>query len=82
MKDTGSRPAPGASGEFGSHAIRLRSGHHMQVMTVVVEATVKFPPSSRRKPGSSVFRYIPEKIQSRALKSLSLKIKLRPQCLA
>ena len=27
-------PAPGASGEFGSHAIRPRSGHHMQVMTV------------------------------------------------
>jgi quercetin dioxygenase-like cupin family protein len=43
MKATGSRPAPGASGEFGSHAIRPRSSHHMQVMTVVVEATQKFP---------------------------------------
>jgi len=47
--------SPGASGEFRSHAIRPRSSHHMQVMTVVVEATVIFPPSSRRKPGSSVF---------------------------
>ena len=34
MKDAGSRLPPGASGEFGSHAIRPRSGHHMQVMTV------------------------------------------------
>jgi hypothetical protein len=33
-KATGSRLSPGASGEFGSHAIRPRSSHHMQVMTV------------------------------------------------
>jgi hypothetical protein len=32
INDTGSRPAPGASGEFGSHAIRPRSRHHMQLM--------------------------------------------------
>jgi hypothetical protein len=29
----GSRLSPGASGEFGSHAIRPRSSHPMQVMT-------------------------------------------------
>ena len=28
-KGTRSQPAPGASGEFGSHAIRTRSSHHM-----------------------------------------------------
>jgi hypothetical protein len=31
--------------------------HHMQVMTVIVVATVKLLPSSRRRPGSSVFRH-------------------------
>ena len=46
-------PAPGASGEFGSHAIRPRSSHHMQVMTVFRPTPPKT--SSRRRPGSSVF---------------------------
>ena len=32
-------------------------------MTVVVEATVTFPPSSRRKPGSSVVRFAAEFVQ-------------------
>ena len=47
-------------------------------MTVVVVATVKFPPSSRRRPGSSVFRCTPEKIPLCALKSMNSRIKLRP----
>ncbi len=33
-KDARSRLSLGASGEFGSHAIRPRSSHHMQVITV------------------------------------------------
>jgi hypothetical protein len=52
-------PASGASGEFGSHAIPPRSGHQMQVMTLIIETTVKLPPSSRRTPGSSGFRRAP-----------------------
>jgi len=35
-KDAGFRLSPEASGEFGSHAIRPRSGQHMQVMTVEI----------------------------------------------
>ena len=42
-----------------SHAIRPRSSHHMQVMVLVIEMTVKLPLSSRRTPGSSVFRRAP-----------------------
>jgi hypothetical protein len=34
----GSRLSPGASGEFGSHAIRPHSSHHMQVMTIFKSA--------------------------------------------
>jgi hypothetical protein len=47
-------------------------------MTVVVVATVKFPPSSRRKPGSSVFRCKPEKILPCVLNSMNSRIKLCP----
>jgi hypothetical protein len=59
FNDAGSRISPGASGEFGSHAIRPRSGHHVLAMTVMVEVTVKLLPSSQRKLGSSVFRRAP-----------------------
>jgi hypothetical protein len=31
----------------------------MQVMTLIIETTVKLPPSSRRTPGSSGFRRAP-----------------------
>jgi hypothetical protein len=48
-KDAGSRHSPGARREFGSHAIRPRCSHHMQVMTVVVTTTVKFLPPWQRK---------------------------------
>ena len=50
----------------------------MQEMTVVVEATVKFLPSSRRKPGSSVFHRAPDEFdidKYKATKRLSLKIR-------
>ncbi|CAM8621755.1 hypothetical protein MCEGEM3_01455 [Oxalobacteraceae bacterium] len=48
----------GARGEFGSHAIRPHSRHHIRVMTVVFEAIVKLLPSSRRTPGSSVVAFL------------------------
>ena len=54
-EDPGSRLSPGASGEFGSHAIRPRSGHHMQVMTVLVEAKAKLPATSEIRLACSAF---------------------------
>ncbi len=42
--------SPGASGEFGSHANRPRSGHRMQVMTFLRSTALET--SSRRRSGS------------------------------
>ncbi len=51
--------SPGASGEFVSHAIRPRSGHHVLAMTVMVEVTVKLIPSSPLNPESNILRGMP-----------------------
>ena len=51
-KNTESQVSQGAGGEFRSHAICPRSGHHMQVMTFEILSYSKS--SSRRRPGSSV----------------------------
>jgi hypothetical protein len=56
-----SRLSLGASGEFGSHAIRPRSRHHMQVMTAEILQSPQQLPSSQRKLGPSVFRCVPKK---------------------
>jgi hypothetical protein len=58
--------SPGASGEFGSHAIRPRSSHRMQVMTVGILRSPQKLPSSRRRPGSSVFRCVPTNDKTRS----------------
>jgi hypothetical protein len=39
-------------------------------MTAVVKATVKFPPSSQRKLGSSVFRCVPAEFKNEKYKAL------------
>ena len=46
------RPAPGASGEFGSQAIRPRSSHHVQVAMIFGQTGARM---SFRRSGSSVF---------------------------
>jgi hypothetical protein len=45
---SGSRLSPGAGGELGSHAVRPRSSHHLQVMTFEGSMAVNGRASTRR----------------------------------
>ena len=83
MKDAGSPFGP----RFGLQAKPPQQAHRIRCeflaspcagMTMVIKAPVKLRPSSRRRPGSSGFRRVPEKIPNREPKLMHSRINSNP----